>query len=105
MGKQIEFELKEINTKEAMKDGVENESKSYKYTNEMYDVEIKVKGAMNAGQLGLPTNTLDDSILVEFGPKQIQAKLEDDLGLNKPKVELNLKLVKNTRKPKIKKKG
>ena len=96
MGKQIEFELKEINTKEAIKDGVENESKSYKYANETYDVELKVKGTMNANQLGLPIDTLDDSILIEFGPKQIQQKLEDDLGVNTKKDNDTKKKTKKT---------
>jgi hypothetical protein len=85
MGKQIEFELKEIDTKETIKDGAETEIKSYKYTNDLYDVDIKVKGTENADNLGLPTMTLDDSILVEFGVKNQQQKLEDDLqNINQP---------------------
>lgn len=85
MGKQIEFKLKEINTKESMKDGIDDETKSFKYSNEIHGVELKVKGEENADNLGLPTMTLDDSILIEFGPKQIQAKLQDDLqAIGKP---------------------
>lgn len=85
MGKQIEFKLKEINTKESIKDGVDDETRSFKYANDLHGVALTVKGEQNADALGLPTMTLDDSILIEFGPKQIQQKLEEDLGFDKPK--------------------
>ena len=83
MGKQIEFELKEINTKESIKDGVDDETRSFKYTNDLHGVELRVKGEDNADKLGLPTMTLEDSILIEFGPKQIQQKITDVLHDNK----------------------
>jgi len=79
MGKQIKFELKEINTKEKMKDGVEDEAIAYKYTDALGETEIRVKGEVNARNMGLPITMLGDSILIEFGPKQTQQKLEDDL--------------------------
>jgi len=79
MGKQVEFKLKEINTKESMKDGIEDETRSFKYTNDLHGVELKVKGEANADNLGLPTITLDDSILLEFGPKQVQQKIEETI--------------------------
>lgn len=77
MGKQVEFELKEINTKESISKQTdeEEEVKSFKYTNDLHGVELKVKGEENADKLGLPTITLNDSILIEFGPKQIQQKI------------------------------
>lgn len=96
MGKQIKFELKEINTKECIKDGIDDETRSYKYEDTLGDTEIKVKGEANANNLGLPTITLGDSILIEFGPKQMQQKLEGDLGINVT--------VEKTKKTKAKKK-
>ena len=96
MGKQIEFKLKEINTKESIKDGIDDETRSFKYANDLHGVELKVKGEQNADQLGLPTDTLDDSILIEFGPKQIQQKLEDDLGVNTKKDNDTKKKTKKT---------
>jgi hypothetical protein len=98
MGKQIEFKLKEINTKESIKDGIDDETRSFKYSNDLHGVELKVKGEQNADALGLPTDTLDDSILIEFGPKQIQQKLEDDLGFNKPAMTVNPVSKKTTKK-------
>lgn len=80
MGKQVEFKLKEINTKESIDKTTEEEEemKSFKYTNELNGIEIRVKGVENANALKLPTESLNDSILVEFGPKQVQQKIDDD---------------------------
>jgi hypothetical protein len=81
MGKQITFKLKEINTKETINTKTEEdeEKKSFKYEDTLCNVEIKVKGEENASNLGLPTRSLDDSILVEFGPKQIQSKITEHI--------------------------
>jgi len=92
MGKQIDFKLKEINTKESINSKTDEDEtvKSFKYTNDLAGIEIKVKGEQNADAMGMPTMTLDDSILVEFGPKQVQRKILDDdteLTVNDKRVE------------------
>jgi len=81
MGKQITFKLKEINTKETINTKTEEdeEKKSFKYEDSLCNVEIRVKGEENASNLGLPIDSLDDSILVEFGPKQIQSKITEHI--------------------------
>ena len=81
MGKQITFKLKEINTKETINTKTEEdeEKKSFKYVDTLCEITISVKGEENASKLGLPTESLDDSILVEFGPKQIQSKITEHI--------------------------
>lgn len=47
------------------------------------DIELKVKDIDLAKQLGLPTESFNDSVIVEFGAKEIQSKLlikEDNIG-------------------------
>jgi len=81
MGKQINFKLKEINTKETINTKTEEdeEKKSFKYVDTLCNIVISVKGEENASNLGLPIGSLDDSILVEFGPKQIQSKITEHI--------------------------
>lgn len=76
--KQIEFKLSEIDTKEK-EDG---EHLSYKYIPANSDISkeitLSVKKEMVAFNLDLPTDSIGDTILIEFGSTNTQSKLDHE---------------------------
>ena len=94
--------------KKVLNEYAENEKAVLTYTPSDMDaknIEIKVNDMDLAEQLGLPTENFNDSIIIEFGAKEIQSKLilheesEDD----KTDVEISVekKVVKKKAKKKI----
>ena len=80
MGKNIEFKLKNIrNTKKLNKQGVKETIEVFQYHSQYHDAVLTVKGRFEATNLGLPTNDLNDMVLVEIGAKNTQKRLVDDL--------------------------
>ena len=80
MGKNIEFKLKNIrNTKKLNKQGVKETIEVFQYHSQYHDAVLTVKGRFEATNLGLPTNDLNDMVLVEIGSKNTQERLVDDL--------------------------
>jgi hypothetical protein len=79
--------------KRSISEDADEEKKTLTYTPsdmDEKDIEIKVKDEGLAEQLGLPVGSFGDSVIVEFGAKETQAKLvvkvkkkedEDDQGV------------------------
>ena len=78
MSEQKEFKLLERTTKEK----ADGDTISYKYvpTNDpKKEISLSVKGYITASNLGLPTDSIGDTILVEFGATTMQLQLEMEI--------------------------
>lgn len=87
MSEQKEFKLLEITTKEK----ADGDTVSYKYvpTNEddAKDISITVKGESKAEALGMPTDSIGDTINIEFGAAIKQSKLDMEATVTDKKKE------------------